>query len=124
MNSPEIKATDISALNKITIVKVRGYLDVITAEALESTLDTVKNSKCYKIILDLDEVEYIGSMAWSIFLNTIKELRDHNGDLKLAQMHPNVFEVYKLLEFFWFLKAYKTIEEAVSDFKLEVQPMP
>ncbi|MFQ5769132.1 MAG: STAS domain-containing protein [bacterium] len=124
MQYMQVQTQEISLSEKIVIIKVGGYLDVVTAEALDRALEAIIKSKCYRIIIDLDEAEYIGSMGWSIFLNKIKELRDHGGDLKLAKMNADVFEVYKLLEFFWFLKSYSTLEEAVSDFALEVQPMP
>ena len=124
MEYMQVQTREISLSEKIVVIKVGGYLDVVTAEALDRALEAIIKSKCYRIIIDLDEAEYIGSMGWSIFLNKIKELRDHGGDLKLAKMNADVFEVYKLLEFFWFLKSYSTLEEAVSDFALEVQPMP
>ncbi|MFQ5751464.1 MAG: STAS domain-containing protein [bacterium] len=124
MQYMQVQTQEISLSEKIVIIKVGGYLDVVTAEALDRALEAIIKSKCYRIIIDLDEAEYIGSMGWSIFLNKIKELRDHGGDLKLAKMNADVIEVYKLLEFFWFLKSYSTLEEAVSDFALEVQPMP
>ncbi len=120
----QVNTREIALSEKIIIIKISGFLDVVTANALERTLDSIIKSKCFKIIIDLDEVEYIGSMGWSIFLNKIKDLRNNEGDLKLAKMHTNVFEVYKLLEFFWFLKSFTTVEEAVQDFELNIHPMP
>ncbi|MCG8606898.1 STAS domain-containing protein, partial [bacterium] len=98
----------------IYIIKVGGYLDAITAEALDQAILAVTKSGQFNIIIDLTDAEYIASMGWSIFLNHIKKLRDNQGDLKLANMNDGVFEVYKVLEFFWFLNAYQTVEEAIT----------
>lgn len=78
----------------------------------------------YRIIVDLKHVDYISSRGWSIFLSKIKEIRENGGDLKLTNMTDNVYEVYKVLEFFWFLRVYESIEEAISDFDNDVPPMP
>ncbi len=119
------QATTMPAVkHDVAIIKLGGYLDQSTAHEHEQVLDSLLKSKCYRIILDLSEAEYISSAAWGIFISKLKELRDHDGDLKLARMKPDVFEVYQILEFFWFLKSYETIEGALADFDNNVPPMP
>ncbi len=108
----------------ITVIKVGGYIDFTTSDELDRVLQEQVKKRNYRIILDLADVDYISSRGWSIFLSRIKEIRDNNGDLKLARMKPDVFEVFELLEFFWFIRSYQTIEEAVKDFDKDVPPMP
>jgi len=108
----------------LAVIQLGGYLDQSTAAENERVIDSLMISKCYRIIIDLSEADYISSAAWGIFIGKLKELRNHGGDLKLARMKPDVFEVYQILEFFWFLKSYETIEAAVSDFDNNVPPMP
>jgi len=108
----------------ITVIKVGGYIDFTTSDELDRVLQEQIKQRNYRIILDLAEVDYISSRGWSIFLSRIKEIRDNNGDLKLARMKADVFEVFELLEFFWFIRSYQTIEEAVKDFDKDVPPMP
>jgi anti-sigma B factor antagonist len=108
----------------IEIIKVGGYIEFCTSDELDKAIDSLIQADAYNIIIDLLHVDYISSRGWSIFLSKIKELRENDGDLKLVNMSPNVYEVYKVLEFFWFLKVYNSIEEAVTDFDLEVPPMP
>lgn len=108
----------------ISIIKVGGYIDITTSDELENVIESLLKSSCYNIIVDLCDVDYISSRGWSIFLSKLKEIRDNDGDLKLARMKEAVYEVYVVLEFFWFLKVYETLEEAISDFELGVPPMP
>jgi anti-sigma B factor antagonist len=112
------------AIKDIAVIKLGGYLDQSTAAENERVIDSLLSSKCYRIIVDLNEAEYISSAAWGIFISKIKELRDHGGDLKLARMKPDVFEVYQILEFFWILKSYDSINAAVDDFDKNIPPMP
>ncbi|MFQ5636738.1 MAG: STAS domain-containing protein [bacterium] len=108
----------------ITVIKIRGCLDTNTADTLDETLGLYLESGCCNIIVDLAEVKYIGSCGWSTFLSRIKPIRDAGGDLKLVRMNSGVYEVYKVLEFFWFLRSYDALEDAVYDFEHDIPPMP
>jgi anti-sigma B factor antagonist len=124
MEGTQVAAIKSGLQHDIAVVKLGGYLDQTTAHEHEQVLDSLLKAKCYRIILDLSEADYISSAAWGIFISKLKELRDHGGDLKLARMKPDVFEVYQILEFFWFLRSYEDIEAALSDFDKNIPPMP
>lgn len=108
----------------IAIIRVGGYMEMTTSDELDKVLDSLIHKQSYQIIVDLANVDYVSSRGWSIFLSKIKEIRENGGDLKLINLTTNVYEVYKVLEFFWFLKVYDSISEAVSDFENGVPPMP
>jgi len=102
--------------NNISVIKVGGYIDTTTSAELEHSLESLIDSNCYNIIIDLKNVDYISSAGWGIFISEIKGIREKGGDLKLIGMIPDVFEVFELLEFHYILKAFDTIEEAIADF--------
>lgn len=108
----------------ISVIKVGGYIEFSTSDELDKVIDSLLTQNSYNIIVDLEKVDYISSRGWSIFLSKLKEIREREGDIKLVNMNENVYEVYKVLEFFWFLKVYDTLEEAISDFDNNVPPMP
>jgi anti-sigma B factor antagonist len=101
---------------EISVLKVSGYLDTTTAGELETALYGLLAKRCYKIVVDLSGVTYISSAGWGIFIGEIKEIRNHGGDLKLAGMVGDVFEVFQLLEFQSILDAYPSIDEARGSF--------
>ena len=102
--------------NDVTILKVSGYLDTTTASELETALyGLLKKDRC-KIVVDLTGVTYISSAGWGIFIGEIKEIRSRGGDLKLAGMVGDVFEVFQLLEFQTILESYPSSEEAIEAF--------
>ena len=100
----------------VSILKVSGYLDTTTAVEFENALYTLLKKNCHKIIVDLSGVTYISSAGWGIFIGEIKEIRNHGGDLKLAGMVGDVYEVFQLLEFNSILEAYPTLDEAKDAF--------
>lgn len=102
----------------IMLIKVDGFVDTITVAKLEHVLGSILQSKCYKIIVDLANVDYISSAGWSALLSKIKKIREKGGDLKLVSMQPDVYEVFELLELDYILKSFNNLEDAISDFEL------
>ncbi len=101
---------------EITIIRVDGVIDTMTATELEKVANSLLGQKRYNIIIDLGGVDYISSAGWGIFISNIREIRLNNGDIKLARMIPNVYEIFELLEFDSILKAFDNIEKAKNDF--------
>jgi len=96
MNSAEETVSQKS----ISVIRVGGYIEFTTSDELDKVIEAFVKNKSYNIIIDLENVDYISSRGWSIFLSKIKEIRENDGDLKLTRMAPDVFEVFKVLEFF------------------------
>ncbi len=105
--------------SETSIIRVGGYIDTTTSSELERALDTLLKAGIVRVIIDLGNVDYISSAGWGIFISEIKGIRERGGDLKLAKMIPDVYEVFELLEFHYILKAYDTVEDALRDFEGE-----
>jgi anti-sigma B factor antagonist len=100
----------------ISEVRVDGVIDTTTAGELEEVIDSLlKRGRC-RIVVDLAGVDYISSAGWGIFISHIRDVRARDGDIKLANMVPNVYEIYELLEFDKVLKVFPSIDEAREDF--------
>jgi len=112
MDNIRISVYESGRLDNISVVRVDGVIDTLTATQLEEVLDKLMNRKRFRIILDLAGVDYISSAGWGIFISRIKEVRDNDGDLKLANMVSNVMEIYELLEFDNILMAYDNVGQA------------
>lgn len=102
----------------VSIISVRGYVDTTTSAELEESLKRLLRKNRYDIVIDLGGVNYISSAGWGIFISEIKEIRENGGDLKLASMIGDVYEVFELLEFQTILESYDSVEEAIASFKV------
>jgi len=116
MNDIKISVSEGGSGDAISIVRVDGVIDTLTATQLEDVLERLLKRNRFNLILDLAGVDYISSAGWGIFISRIKEIRERNGDIKLANMVPNVMEVYELLEFDSILSAHGNIGGARSAF--------
>ncbi len=69
-----------------------------------------------QIVFDLSDLIYMSSAGWGIFVGEIKTVRDKGGDIKLATMSPEVYEVFQMLEFYHIIQDFPTVAEAVESF--------
>lgn len=100
----------------VSVISVRGYVDTTTSSELEESLKRLLRKGRFDIVIDLGGVNYISSAGWGIFISEIKEIRENGGDLKLAAMIGDVYEVFELLEFQTILESYESVPEAVLSF--------
>ena len=116
MEGIQVSVDKAGVRHDISIIRVGGYIDTTTSSELERALDSLLKAGVCRVIIDLGNVDYISSAGWGIFISEIKGIRERGGDLRLARMIPDVYEVFELLEFHYILKAYDSVEEAVESF--------
>lgn len=109
--------------NSIAIISAKGFIDTTTAPELEKKLEEQLALNKYKIIVDLKNIDYVSSAGWGVFVSEIREIRENNGDLVLANMSPDVYDVYELMEFSSILRSFDSVEEAISYFTGEEVPV-
>ncbi len=98
----------------IIVVRVTGHLDSSSAGELEVFLESVYEYGFSKIVMDLGSVPYISSGGWGIFTGRVKMLREKEGDVVLAGMSPEVFDIYELLGFQDIIMHFRNVDEAVD----------
>lgn len=117
MEEIRIQVENAGSDGQISVVRVEGYIDTTTSAELEKTMDSLLKAGRYMLVIELSRIDYISSAGWGIFISQIREIRNQGGDLKLAGMIPDVYEVFELLEFHRILNAFNTVEEAVREFE-------
>ena len=100
----------------IAIVAISGSVDGLTAETLLSTLPAHVEDGHTRLVVDLAAVEYTSSAGLRALLATVKEARRRGGDLRLAQINPNVRKVLELSGFVTILKIFAEVDEAVESY--------
>ncbi len=108
---------------EIMVVELGGHVDQSNSYELQKMFDNIIDSGCYKVIIDFGKLYYMSSAGWGIFVGEIKRFRDGGGDIKLANMNDDIFDVYSMLEFYHILEDYATIEEAAAAFRKEEEEL-
>ena len=100
----------------IATVAISGSVDGLTAETLLTTLQAHVEDGHTRLVVDLAAVEYTSSAGLRALLATVKEARRRGGDLRLAQINPNVRKVLELSGFVTILKIFAEVDEAVESY--------
>ena len=75
--------------NEVVIIAVHSYIDSTTSPELSKIIDQQIAAEKYKHIVNLQDVDYISSIGWGVFISNLKELREHGGDLVLTHNRRN-----------------------------------
>ena len=114
----QLSVTYAGAGDEIAIISGSGYVDSFTYRELEEKLHAQVAFQKYKLIVDLKKISYINSAGWGALLREIKGLRDHNGDLVIANMSPDVYDVYEKMEFSSLIKSFQSLKAALAHFNV------
>ena len=101
---------------QVDVVGIVGSVDGLTAETLLSTLQGHVEKGNTRLVVDLSAVESTSSAGLRALLATVKEARRRGGDMRLADINPNVRKVLELSGFATILKIYGAVDEAVESF--------
>ena len=100
----------------VTVVAVAGSIDALTADTLVTALLAELSAGRTRLVADFAEVEYTSSAGLRVLLTTLKDARQRGGDLRLAQIRPNVKQVLELSGFTSILKCFADVPLAVASF--------
>jgi len=107
---------DIRESNAINVLDLKGYLDAHTAPELEKAFQKLLEEKRYSLVVNCKELTYISSAGLGVFMAYIEDVRKNNGDIKLSNMSPKVYNVFDLLGFPLLYDITKDEVEAIRKF--------
>ncbi|NTV62002.1 MAG: STAS domain-containing protein [Oscillochloris sp.] len=110
------------AMNRVDLIKIAGRVDAATASKLKQQIDALFSEGRYRIVLDLDKLEYISSPGLRVLIEARKRAREwkitdlEGGDIRIANLPPKIKEVFDLTGFTSLFELYSDTIEAVGSF--------
>jgi anti-sigma B factor antagonist len=101
----------------VSILDLKGYLDAHTATDLENAFQKLLGANKFNIVVNCRDLSYISSAGLGVFMAYIEDVRKNQGDIKLTNMTPKVYNVFDLLGFPILYEIYKDESEALKKFK-------
>jgi anti-anti-sigma factor len=102
--------------NRVHVIRLKGIFDASTVSEFEKVVSYLLARNFYKVIVDLGHVEFISSAGWGTFTAELRRVRENQGDVKLANMSPDVCDVFLLLELDSFIQSFDTVDESLAAF--------
>lgn len=79
-----------------TVIAASGDVDVTSAHALGDQLDRLIAEGANRVIVDLDEVDFIDSTGLGTLVSAARAARDSNGDIRLVCSNTRLLKVISI----------------------------
>lgn len=86
-------------------------------QALQESIMSVVESAGGRInlILDFCNVRFLSSAVLGLLIRISKRVYQHDGQLRLCNINPKIYEIFKITRLTKIFDIYKDIESATSD---------
>ncbi len=102
---------------RVDLIEVSGRVDSANAARLEEAFKNITDDGRFRIVVDMQGLEYISSRGLRALIATLKECRRWNrGDLRLCSMPTRVQEVFNLAGLTPLFKTFDNAVDAVGSF--------
>lgn len=109
----ELKSREIS---EITIIEIHGILDTATSGEAEKQISEILSRGCQKMIIDLEDTDYMSSSGLRVLLSTAKKLWARDGKLKITSPNKIVKDILDTSGFSVIMEVRTTTQEALQEF--------
>ena len=82
----------------VHLIRPSGLIDIITSPELDSCITRLINENNFRIVIDMSGTSYISSAGWGIFIGSLREIREHNGDIVFINMSDEIQDFFTTLK--------------------------
>jgi anti-sigma B factor antagonist len=102
---------------RVDLVEVSGRVDSAAAPELEEVLQEIMNEGRFRIVVDMQGAEYLGSGGLRVLIGALKQARRWNrGDVRLASVPERVQAVLQLAGMDVLFRTFDSAVDAVGSF--------
>ena len=100
----------------VSVMKINGRVDSESAPELDEALSKLLGQQRNKIVLDLQNVEYMSSAGLRAMVKAFQGAKKAGGDLRLASVSQPVEVILRTVGMMQMLQMYPTEQEAMASF--------
>jgi anti-sigma B factor antagonist len=87
---------EVTDVNEIPVIRVKGEIDIYTCPQLKDALVTVLDKGKNDLILDLEQIHYIDSTGLGTIAFSAKDLDERKGKLNVVCSKPQVKKIFEI----------------------------
>jgi anti-sigma B factor antagonist len=114
----------IADAREIVILALEGSIDSFSIGDLNHGLDEVKRRGKKNIVLLFRDLEYINSQGMSVLLSFLKWVEEEEGDVKIAEVQPEIMGILKILGFDTLTRVFGSLSDAMKSFRKDGMDEP
>ena len=100
----------------VAVIQLSGRLDAQHAGTVEEKIMKAINDGYINLLINMDEINYLGSSGIKVFLALNNKLNDVNGKLKIVNMHETGIKILKAMEIIDRFNLYNSKSGALNSF--------
>jgi anti-sigma B factor antagonist len=81
----------------------------------ESIMSVIEQAKRISLILDFGNVRYLSSAVLGLLIRISKRIYERDGSLRLCNINPKIYEIFKITRLTKTFDIYKDVESAAGD---------
>ena len=101
------------------VVDVEGEIDVYTAPRLRELLIELVNKGHFRLIVNMEKVEFLDSTGLGVLVGGLKRVRAHDGSLDLVCTQERILKIFRITGLTKVFGIHDTVDEAIEARKAE-----
>ena len=107
---------NVREIGDVKIADLKGDLDTNTAAQCEAQLKGIIEGGGTKLLLNLEQLDFMSSAGLRVSLATAKLLQSQGGTLRVCCLNETVQEIFEMSGFITILNVTKTEQESLDAF--------
>lgn len=109
---------EVKNINEILVVRLKDTqrLNAMISEPVKVQLLEYFNKPNTRLVFDLQDVSFIDSSGFGVFLSAMKAANNNYGQFKICHVNPDVMELFKLLQLHHVLEIYNELDPCLESF--------
>ena len=100
----------------VSVMRVKGRVDSETAPELDDALAKLLQDSRNKIVLNLQNVEYMSSAGLRAMVKAYQAANRSDGDVRLAAVSQPIEVILRTVGMLQMFKIYPSVQEAIASF--------
>jgi anti-sigma B factor antagonist len=105
---------DVNSKDGVVMMKLNGEVDVYTAPKLKSRLIDLVDQGQFKIVVDLEEVDFMDSSGLGVLVGGLKRVRSHDGAIALVCTQENILKIFRITGLVKVFPIFENQDQAVQ----------
>ncbi len=94
------------------VMTLGGEVDVYTAPRLKEALVAEIEAGCARVVVDLEEVEFIDSSGLGVLVGGLRRAKERDGTIRLVCTRDNILKIFRITGLDKVFAIFSTLEEA------------
>lgn len=100
--------------NQYDVLSINGEVDASNSVILDEAIQELIAEESKFILIDCKNLEYISSAGLGVFMSYLEEFHERGVSLKICELTPRVYEVFRILGLDQLIKIYQDKSAALE----------